>query len=91
VREDGTMVAARQGRLNKIGYLAAHSAVVLVCLGGLFDGDLVVRAQMWFTGKSTFEGRADQGRRPEHRLPPTNPTFRGNLFVPEGGAPAPRC
>jgi cytochrome c biogenesis protein len=58
VREDGTMVAARQGRLNKIGYLAAHSAVVLVCLGGLFDGDLVVRAQMWFTGKSTFEGAA---------------------------------
>ena len=86
VREDGTMVAARQGRLNKIGYLAAHSAVVLVCLGGLFDGDLVVRAQMWFTGKSTFEGGGlIKDVAPEHRLPPTNPTFRGNLFVPEGG------
>ena len=86
VREDGTMVAARQGRLNKIGYLAAHSAVVLVCLGGLFDGDLVVRAQMWLTGKSTFEGGGlIKDVAPEHRLPPTNPTFRGNLFVPEGG------
>ncbi|UFU09457.1 cytochrome c biogenesis protein ResB [Ideonella dechloratans] len=86
VREDGTMVAARQGRLNKIGYLAAHSAVVLVCLGGLFDGDLVVRAQMWLTGKSTFEGGGlIKDVAPEHRLPATNPTFRGNLFVPEGG------
>lgn len=86
VREDGTMVAARQGRLNKIGYLAAHSAVVLVCLGGLFDGDLVVRAQMWLTGKSTFAGGGlIKDVAPEHRLPSTNPTFRGNLFVPEGG------
>lgn len=86
LREDGTMVAARQGRLNKIGYLAAHSAVVLVCLGGLFDGDLVVRAQMWLTGKSTFEGGGlIKDVAPEHRLPATNPTFRGNLFVPEGG------
>ena len=43
VRPNGTMVAARKGASNKIGYLAAHSAIVLICLGGLFDGDLVVR------------------------------------------------
>lgn len=86
VREDGTMVAARQGRLNKVGYLAAHSAVVLICLGGLFDGDLIVRAQMWLTGKSTFEGGGFiKDVSPDHRLPPSNPTFRGNLLVPEGG------
>ena len=42
----GWMVAARAGAVNKLGYIAAHSAIVLVCVGGLLDGDLVVRAQM---------------------------------------------
>ena len=35
----GWMVAAKAGAANKIGYIAAHSAIVLICLGGLFDGD----------------------------------------------------
>ena len=39
--EQGWMVAAKAGAVNKIGYIAAHSAIVLVCLGGLLDGDLM--------------------------------------------------
>jgi cytochrome c biogenesis protein len=57
-----------------------------VCIGGLLDGDLVVRAQTWFNGKSVFTGGgmiADVA--PEHRLSASNPTFRGNILVPEGG------
>lgn len=83
---DGWMVAARAGGAHKLGYIAAHSAIVLVCIGGLLDGDLVVRAQTWFNGKSVFTGGgmiADVA--PEHRLSPNNPTFRGNILVPEGG------
>jgi len=82
---DGWMVAARAGGAHKLGYIAAHSAIVLVCLGGLLDGDLVVRAQTWFNGKSVYNGGgmiADVA--PEHRLSPNNPTFRGNILVPEG-------
>ncbi len=82
----GWMVAARAGGAHKLGYIAAHSAIVLICIGGLFDGDLVVRAQTWFNGKSVFTGGgmiADVA--PEHRLSPSNPTFRGNILVPEGG------
>ncbi|MES2483775.1 MAG: cytochrome c biogenesis protein ResB, partial [Pseudomonadota bacterium] len=81
----GWMVAARAGAANKLGYLAAHSAIVLVCLGGLLDGDLIVRAQMWFGGKTPYVGGgmiADVPAR--HRLPDTNPTYRGNLMVAEG-------
>ncbi|MEK9803278.1 MAG: cytochrome c biogenesis protein ResB, partial [Curvibacter sp.] len=37
----GWMLAAKAGAANKLGYLAAHSANVLVCLGGLLDGDLI--------------------------------------------------
>ncbi|HEX2011844.1 MAG TPA: cytochrome c biogenesis protein ResB, partial [Roseateles sp.] len=56
IRDKGTMVAARKGAANKIGYLAAHGAIVLICLGGLFDGDLVVRALMWAQGKTVYQG-----------------------------------
>jgi cytochrome c biogenesis protein len=82
---DGWMIAAKAGAANKLGYLAAHSAIVLVCLGGLLDGDLIVRAQMLWGGKVPYTGGgliADVP--PQHRLPSTNPTFRGNLLVTEG-------
>ncbi|MBV8621453.1 MAG: cytochrome c biogenesis protein ResB [Curvibacter sp.] len=81
----GWMLAAKRGSANKLGYIAAHSAIVLICLGGLLDGDLVVRAQMWFNGKTPYAGGgsiADVS--PEHRLSDRNPTFRGNLMVAEG-------
>jgi cytochrome c biogenesis protein len=81
----GWMVAAKAGAVNKIGYIAAHSAIVLICLGGLLDGDLIVRAQMWLGGKTPYAGGglvSEVG--PEHRLSERNPTFRGNLFVAEG-------
>jgi cytochrome c biogenesis protein len=82
---EGWMVAAKAGAANKLGYIAAHSAIVLVCLGGLLDGDLIVRAQMLFNGKTPYAGGgfiADV--KPEHRLAETNPTFRGNIMVAEG-------
>ncbi|WP_312780414.1 cytochrome c biogenesis protein ResB [Acidovorax temperans] len=81
----GWMVAAKAGAANKIGYIAAHSAIVLVCVGGLLDGDLIVRAQMLLGGKTPYAGGgliADV--KPEHRLSERNPTFRGNLVVAEG-------
>jgi cytochrome c biogenesis protein len=85
VRDNGTMIAARRGSANKLGYIAAHSAIVLVCLGGLFDGDLIVRVQMALFGKSAYAGGGlIRDVKPEHRLSPNNPTFRGNLLVPEG-------
>ena len=84
-REAGWMVAAKAGGVNKIGYLAAHSAIVLVCIGGLLDGDLVVRAQTWFNGKQTYSGGGLISEVPaQHRLSERNPTFRGNLMVAEG-------
>jgi cytochrome c biogenesis protein len=84
-REQGWMVAAKAGSVNKLGYLAAHSAIVLVCLGGLLDGDLIVRAQMWLGGKQPYAGGGMLSDVPaQHRLASTNPTFRGNLLVAEG-------
>ena len=81
----GWMVAAKAGRANKLGYIAAHSAIVLVCIGGLLDGDLIVKAQMLLNGKTTYSGGGlISDVKPEHRLGPANPTFRANLLVAEG-------
>ncbi len=81
----GTMVAARQGATNKLGYIAAHSAIVLICLGGLFDGDLIVKAQMALQGKSVFNGSGMfRDVSPAHRLGAGTPSFRANLMVAEG-------
>jgi len=81
----GWMVAAKAGAANKLGYIAAHSAIVLVCLGGLLDGDLIVRAQMLFNGKEVYKGGGLIADVPsQHRLSERNPTFRGNLLVAEG-------
>jgi cytochrome c biogenesis protein len=84
-RGNGWMVAAKTGGAHKVGYLAAHSAIVLICLGGLLDGDLVVRAQMWLGGKVPYTGGGMISQVPaQHRLSSGNPTFRGNLLVAEG-------
>jgi cytochrome c biogenesis protein len=82
---DGWMVAAKKGSANKLGYIAAHSAIVLVCVGGLLDGDLIVRAQMWLNDKSIYTGGGLIADVPQqHRLSASNPTFRANLLVAEG-------
>ena len=81
----GWMVAAKKGSANKLGYIAAHSAIVLVCVGGLLDGDMMVRAQMWLGGKSIYTGGGLIADVPaQYRLSDSNPTFRANLLVAEG-------
>ena len=84
VRTGGVMIGARKGAAHKIGYLAAHSAIVLICLGGLLDGNLIVRAIMWAQGKQIYQGADLNQMTAVNRLGTSNPSFRGNLFVPEG-------
>jgi cytochrome c biogenesis protein len=80
----GWMLAAKAGAANKIGYIAAHSAIVLVCVGGLLDGDLIVRTQLWFGDKAIYSGGGLIVDVPEkHRLSERNPAFRANLMVAE--------
>jgi cytochrome c biogenesis protein len=79
--EAGLMIGARLGAVNKLGYIAAHGAIVLICLGGLFDGDLIIKAQMWAQDLKPFQGGTETER---GRLSTGNPAYRAQLFVPEG-------
>jgi cytochrome c biogenesis protein len=57
----------------------------MVCIGGLLDGDLMVRMQMWWGDKAVFSGAGMIADVPaQYRLSPSNPTFRGNILVGEG-------
>lgn len=88
VQKDGaTLLTAKQGAANKLGYIFAHSAIVIICVGGLLDSSLPIRAQQWLFDKEAFIGNGIIAEIPErHRLGTGNPTFRGNTFIPEGAA-----
>jgi cytochrome c biogenesis protein len=83
-RDHGTMIAARRGAANKLGYLAAHSSIVLILVGGVLDGNAMVKLAMWLQGKQLYTGSGFVSEiKPEYRLSTANPSFRGNVSVPE--------
>lgn len=85
----GWLVAARKGRINRIGYLATHGAVVLIGLGGLLDSSWLLRAHMAVQGKTPYQGSGLVAQVPAaHRLGPGTPVFRGQLRVAEGARSA---
>jgi cytochrome c biogenesis protein len=90
--DDHSKVMAKKGAASKWGYIFAHSAIVLICLGGLLDGDLFTRGQIWFGGKSILpsntQGMLISEIPSEHKLSASNPSYRANIFVPEGGTSA---
>jgi cytochrome c biogenesis protein len=80
-----TLVAAKKGAANKFGYIFAHSAIIVILLGGTLDSDLPIRFQQWFMGKKSYDGSGVIANiAPQHRLGLGNPTFRGNTLIPEG-------
>lgn len=83
----GVLVVAKKGAGNKFGYIFAHTAIIVILLGGLLDSNLPIRFQEWFLGKAPYEGTGLISEiAPEHRLGLGNPTFRGNTMIPEGQA-----
>jgi cytochrome c biogenesis protein len=86
-KPNGTLVAAKKGAANKFGYIFAHSAIIIILVGGMLDSDLPIQFQEKVLGKTVFKGGgliADIG--PEHRLAMGNPTYRANVSIPEGQA-----
>ncbi|SAK93499.1 ResB family protein [Caballeronia pedi] len=80
-----TLITAKRGAMTKIGYISAHVAIVVICLGGLLDSNLPIKLQMWMFNKTPISSNAViNDIPPEHRLSTSNPTFRGYAWVPEG-------
>ena len=81
----GILVAAKKGAANKFGYIFAHSAIIIILVGGMLDSDLPIQFQERFLGKTAFKGGGLISAIPaQHRLSVDNPTYRANTMIPEG-------
>ena len=82
-----TVLAAMKGASNRAGYLLTHMAIVTICVGGLLDGNLPLKLKA-LSGHIAIETRdIPVSEVPARsRLPMHNPSFRGNVSIPEGSA-----
>jgi len=82
--EHGT-VAAMRGASGRLGYIFSHAAIVVICLGGLIDGNLPLKFK-----ELRGELRAETRNIPASEVPAEstlgvdNPSFRGSVNIPEG-------
>lgn len=85
-REDGSiLIAAKKGSANKWGYFAAHGAIVLICLGGLIDGNIlqIVKRNLGLITPETrtlFISQVPE----KSRLSENNLSFRADVQLSEG-------
>lgn len=83
--DGGLLLAAKAGSWNRMGYLLAHGAIVMICIGGLLDGDMPLQMQMWLGNKQLTQlDKPFSEIGPESRLGADHHSYRGNLFLPEG-------
>lgn len=85
-REDGSVIlAAKKGVMNKWGYIFAHVALIVICLGGLIDSNLLLKLGM-LTGQLMPDTNSVFARdfKPESTLSEHNLSYRGNAEVIEG-------
>ncbi len=83
--EGHTTLAAMKGSVGRLGYLLSHVSIVVICLGGLIDGNLPLRIAEW-RGDIAIETRSMPANLvPEKSvLPPDSSSFRGAVSIPEG-------
>lgn len=82
----GVLLAAKKGSANRLGYVFAHAAMIIICVGGLLDSELPVRLQVMFGGKKPVVENMLISEVPQSgRLSVNNPSFRASVLVPENG------
>lgn len=81
--DNSILIAAKNGKANKYGYLFTHIGIVIICIGGLVDGNLPIKIQQ-------MQGKIVPYNNSSNIIPKTailemdNYSFRANLFIPEG-------
>jgi len=82
---DGVLIAAKKGGAGRLGYVCAHSAIVLICVGGLFDSALPLWLQVWWGAKQPVTDNMLISDVPASgKFSVNNPSFRANVLVAEG-------
>ncbi|MDG4813572.1 cytochrome c biogenesis protein ResB [Hydrogenovibrio sp. 3SP14C1] len=84
-REDGVTVAGLKGRWNRLGYIFTHISIIVICIGALFDSNLLLKYRE-LTGTLAPETRTvGLDKIPQKSwLGPENFSFRGSVNIAEG-------
>jgi cytochrome c biogenesis protein len=84
--EGNTLIAAKSGSYSRLGYILTHSAIVIICIGGLIDGNVPLKIQEALGYKKIETRDIPQNEIPAiSRLSPANLSFRGSVSIPENG------
>lgn len=79
------LIAAKAGTHQRFGYIFTHAAIVIICLGGILDGNLPFKIQEMLGNKRIEVLDIPESEVPEvSRLHADNPSFRANMTLPEG-------
>jgi len=85
----GVLLAAKKGGAGRLGYVCAHSAIVLICVGGLADSALPLWLQVWWGAKQpVVENMMIADVPASGKLSVGNPSFRANVLIAEGSQAA---
>lgn len=84
-RKDGVTVAGLKGRWNRLGYIFTHISIIVICIGALFDSNLLLKYRE-LTGSLAPETRSvSLDKIPQKSwLGPENFSFRGSVNIAEG-------
>ncbi|MDZ7735193.1 MAG: cytochrome c biogenesis protein ResB [Gammaproteobacteria bacterium] len=82
-----TLIAAKKGSINRLGYICTHLAVVVICVGGLLDGNIPMKLRT-LTGSLEIETRDLPASQvpAASRIGPDNTSFRASITIPEGSS-----
>jgi cytochrome c biogenesis protein len=84
-RDGYTLLVGMRGGLNRLGYVFAHLGIIVILVGGTLDSMIPLRVGQML-GSVVAETRDIPASQvpEESRLPTSNPSFRGNVNIPEG-------
>jgi cytochrome c biogenesis protein len=85
-QSDGsTLLAAKAGSYQRLGYILTHAAIVVICIGGLMDGNVPLKVQELLGYKAVESRDIPETEVPQKsRLSTANLSFRANMTLPEG-------
>ncbi len=79
------LIAAKAGSLQRLGYIFTHSAIVIICIGGLLDGNVPFKVQELLGYKKVETLDIPESEVPKvSRLTTANLSFRANMTLKEG-------
>jgi len=84
--DDYQLLSAIKGAGSRWGYLLTHIAIVLICIGGLMDGNVLLKIAESLGEIKVEKRNISANEIPEiSRLDSSNLSYRGNVSIPEGG------